>query len=200
MFLINHLFEHLFSFFFLISNVTADLTVILAVTVAVAEPVFAFDSILASIASGFVASFATSAGATVRLPAVGHVDFTASGFTGAASERVACSESWPLPAGLTKMTGRRSGLDVGTGLACLAIVVGTVAEGVPAAGIVVGIAGLVVARSPEEVGCTWVVGITAVNITVTVVVDLAVLIAGSGWGCTLRARTFRTQGGLVHHG
>jgi len=197
MFLINHLFEHLFSFFFLISNVTADLTVILAVTVAVAEPVFAFDSILASIASGFVASFATSAGATVRLPAVDRFDFTAPDFTGAACERVTCSESWPLPAGIT---GRRTGLDVGTGLACLAIVVGTVAEGVPAAGIVVGIAGLVVVRSPEEVGCTWVVGITAVDITVTVVVDLAVLIAGSGWGCTLRARTFRTQGGLVHHG
>jgi len=195
--LINHLFERLFSFFFLISNVTADLAVILVVTVAVMESVFAFDSIAASIASDFVASFATSAGATVRLPAVGHFDFTASDFTGAASERAACSESWPLPAGIT---GRRSGLDVGTGLACLAVVVGTVAEGVPAAGIVVGIAGPVVACSLEEVGCAWVVGITAVHITVMVAVDLAVLIAGSGWGCTLRARTFRTQGGLVHHG
>ena len=190
--MINHLFERLFSFFFLISNVTADLAVILVVTVAVMESVFAFDSIAASIASDFVAAFATSAGA-----AVGHFDFTASDFTGAASERATCSESWPLPAGIT---GRRSGLDVGTGLACLAVVVGTVAEGVPAAGIVVGIAGPVVACSLEEVGCAWVVGITAVHITVMVAVDLAVLIAGSGWGCTLRARTFRTQGGLVHHG
>lgn len=180
--------NHLFSFFFSISDITADLTVIHVVTVAMMEP--AFGSI---VASTVVDSFATSAGATVRLPAEDRFDFTAPDFTGAACERVTCSESWPLPAGIT---GRRTGLDVGTGLACLAIVVDTAAEGLPVADIVVGIAGPVVACSLEEVGCTQVVGITAVDITVTVVVDLA----GSGWGCTSRARMCRTQGGPVQHG